>query len=102
MKQLQLLCAEWIIDLGPEEGEKGGEIVVAGTPEEVAKHPTSHPGRYLSRCWRRIRPRQGQIESGSKGVGKGLGVAWVETCHWMLGFLLGFNGSDDSLCGAYC
>ena len=40
-------CADWIIDLGPDGGDKGGEIVVTGTPEEVAEHPTSHTGRYL-------------------------------------------------------
>ena len=40
-------CADWIIDLGPEGGNKGGEIVAVGTPETVAEHPTSHTGRYL-------------------------------------------------------
>lgn len=40
-------CADWIIDLGPEGGDRGGEIVVAGTPETVAAHPTSYTGRYL-------------------------------------------------------
>ena len=40
-------CADWIVDLGPEGGDKGGEIVVTGTPEEVAEHSTSHTGRYL-------------------------------------------------------
>jgi excinuclease ABC subunit A len=40
-------CADWIIDLGPDGGDKGGEIVVVGTPETVAEHPTSHTGRYL-------------------------------------------------------
>ena len=40
-------CADWLIDLGPEGGNKGGEIVVAGTPEQVAEHSTSHTGRYL-------------------------------------------------------
>ncbi len=40
-------CSDWLIDLGPEGGDKGGEIVVTGTPEEVAQHPTSHTGRYL-------------------------------------------------------
>jgi excinuclease ABC subunit A len=40
-------CSDWIIDLGPEGGDKGGHIVVSGTPEEVADHPTSHTGRYL-------------------------------------------------------
>ncbi|NDD68885.1 MAG: excinuclease ABC subunit UvrA [Synechococcaceae bacterium WB9_4xC_028] len=40
-------CSDWIIDLGPEGGDKGGQIVVTGTPETVAAHPTSHTGRYL-------------------------------------------------------
>ena len=40
-------CSDWIIDLGPDGGDKGGKIVVTGTPEEVAEHPTSHTGRYL-------------------------------------------------------
>jgi ABC-type glutathione transport system ATPase component len=35
-------CADHIIDLGPEAGVDGGEVVVCGTPEEVAKHPSSH------------------------------------------------------------
>jgi excinuclease ABC subunit A len=39
--------ADWIIDLGPEGGEEGGRVVVAGTPEQVAQHPASHTGRYL-------------------------------------------------------
>ncbi len=38
---------DWIIDLGPEGGHKGGEIVTQGTPEAVAEHPASHTGRYL-------------------------------------------------------
>ncbi len=41
-------CADWIIDLGPEGGEQGGEIVGAGTPEEIARLPLSHTGRYLA------------------------------------------------------
>ncbi len=40
-------CADWILDLGPEGGAAGGEIVVAGTPEQVAACPQSHTGRYL-------------------------------------------------------
>ncbi len=40
-------CADWIIDLGPEGGERGGTLVAEGTPEEIAAHPTSHTGRYL-------------------------------------------------------
>ncbi len=40
-------CADWIIDLGPEGGDKGGTIVATGTPEQIAKHAASHTGRYL-------------------------------------------------------
>jgi excinuclease ABC subunit A len=40
--------ADWVIDLGPEGGEKGGRIVVEGTPEEVARNPESHTGRALA------------------------------------------------------
>ena len=39
--------ADWIIDLGPEGGEAGGEVVVAGPPEQVAARAGSHTGRYL-------------------------------------------------------
>ncbi|MBN1222334.1 MAG: excinuclease ABC subunit UvrA [Candidatus Aminicenantes bacterium] len=40
-------CADYIIDLGPEGGDKGGEIIVHGPPEEVIKSKTSHTARYL-------------------------------------------------------
>jgi excinuclease ABC subunit A len=40
-------CADWVIDLGPEGGEGGGQIVAAGTPEDVARAEGSHTGRYL-------------------------------------------------------
>ena len=39
--------ADYIIDLGPEGGEKGGEVVGVGTPEQIAKIPTSYTGKYL-------------------------------------------------------
>ena len=39
--------ADWIIDIGPEGGEAGGEIVAAGTPEEIVKVKNSYTGRYL-------------------------------------------------------
>lgn len=39
--------AEWVIDLGPEGGERGGRIVAEGTPEEVAQNPRSHTGEFL-------------------------------------------------------
>jgi excinuclease ABC subunit A len=39
-------CADWVIDLGPGGGESGGHIVVHGTPEEIAKNPSSITGKY--------------------------------------------------------
>ncbi len=39
--------ADWIIDLGPEGGEDGGEVLFEGTPEDLGKHPTSYTGKYL-------------------------------------------------------
>ena len=40
-------CADWIIDIGPEGGENGGNIIATGTPEDVAKTPESYTGQYL-------------------------------------------------------
>jgi len=40
-------CSDWIIDLGPDGGDKGGVIIAQGTPEEVSKHPTSYTAKYL-------------------------------------------------------
>jgi excinuclease ABC subunit A len=52
--------ADWIIDLGPEGGDGGGEIVAAGTPEDVVRVK----GSSSRRCWRAIRARNGR--SGSR------------------------------------
>ncbi len=41
--------ADWIIDLGPEGGDKGGQLVAVGTPEDVAKVKTSYTGQYLKK-----------------------------------------------------
>jgi excinuclease ABC subunit A len=40
-------CADWIIDMGPEGGERGGEIVAAGAPEQIGETPGSYTGEYL-------------------------------------------------------
>ena len=45
--------ADWIIDLGPEGGDKGGEIVAVGTPEDIARNARSHTGAYLKRTLKR-------------------------------------------------
>ncbi len=47
-------CADWIIDLGPEGGDKGGEIMAVGTPEEIANHSNSYTGKYLKKALKEI------------------------------------------------
>ena len=40
-------AADWVVDLGPDGGDRGGEVVCAGTPRQLREHPTSHTGRAL-------------------------------------------------------
>jgi ABC-type glutathione transport system ATPase component len=40
-------CADWIVDLGPEAGDAGGDVVAVGTPEQIAKIENSHTGKFL-------------------------------------------------------
>ena len=42
-----LKSVDWIIDMGPEGGEKGGRVIAQGTPEDIARDPASVTGRYL-------------------------------------------------------
>ena len=49
--------ADWVIDLGPEGGERGGEVVATGTPEEIAAHQGSYTGQWL----RKVLPRQAVV-----------------------------------------
>jgi excinuclease ABC subunit A len=42
-------CADWIIDLGPEGGDRGGQVIAEGTPETVAQIPHSYTGQYLKK-----------------------------------------------------
>jgi excinuclease ABC subunit A len=42
-------CADFVIDLGPEAGERGGEIIATGTPEEIARNPRSYTGAFLKK-----------------------------------------------------
>ncbi|MBC8002314.1 MAG: hypothetical protein H7X97_06970, partial [Opitutaceae bacterium] len=44
--------ADWVIDLGPEGGAGGGNVVAEGTPETVAKNKRSHTGRFLKQVLR--------------------------------------------------
>jgi excinuclease ABC subunit A len=45
--------SDWVVDLGPEGGEAGGELIAAGTPEEIALVPESYTGRFLAPLLRR-------------------------------------------------
>lgn len=50
-------CSDWIIDLGPEGGDRGGEIIAVGTPEEVAANPQSYTGIYLKQVLQQHPPK---------------------------------------------
>ena len=50
--------ADWVIDLGPEGGDAGGEIVGVGTPEDIAANPRSHTGHFLKEIMKRRPQRQ--------------------------------------------
>jgi len=52
--------ADWIVDLGPEGGELGGEVIAEGTPEEVAAVPHSYTGQFLQRVLGTALPALGQ------------------------------------------
>jgi excinuclease ABC subunit A len=51
--------ADWVIDLGPEGGERGGRIIATGTPEDIAKAKQSHTGQFLARALGTPRARGG-------------------------------------------
>ena len=61
--------ADWVIDLGPEGGDGGGEIVAQGTPEDVAKAKASHTGRFLREVLGRRRAWREGCDAGGGGVG---------------------------------
>lgn len=50
--------ADWVIDLGPEAGDRGGQVVCRGTPEQVARHRSSHTGRFLREVLPGASPRR--------------------------------------------
>ncbi len=51
-------CSDWIIDMGPEGGNKGGEIIAEGTPEEIASNPKSYTGNYLKKVLKLHPPKE--------------------------------------------
>ena len=74
--------ADWIIDLGPEGGAGGGQIVVTGTPEEVAACPSSHTGQALARVLNGRRLRRSH-EHGPVGPTRRMpGDDWPRTSNF--------------------
>ena len=61
--------ADWVIDMGPEGGSGGGTVVTAGTPEQVAGHPTSYTGRFLARMVTPVPAPAGRHRRASVAVG---------------------------------
>ena len=61
--------ADWLLDLGPEGGDLGGKVVATGTPEQVARNPQSHTGRYLAR----LLQANGQAKRSPNGASKSSG-----------------------------
>jgi len=47
--------ADWVIDLGPEGGDRGGEVIATGTPEQLASIPGSHTGHFLAKLFERYK-----------------------------------------------
>jgi excinuclease ABC subunit A len=61
--------ADWVIDMGPEGGDGGGEVVAAGTPEDIVANPRSHTGRFLKEVLAR---RPAKVSSAKVSSSKGL------------------------------
>ena len=57
-------AADWVIDLGPEGGARGGEVVTVGTPEAVARNKKSHTGQWLAR----VLSKNGNSQSNGSGT----------------------------------
>jgi excinuclease ABC subunit A len=62
-------CADWIVDLGPEAGDSGGDVVAVGTPEQIAKIENSHTGRFLRQVLSKSRKALHVIPSREDGEG---------------------------------
>jgi excinuclease ABC subunit A len=62
-------CADWIVDLGPEAGDAGGDVVAVGTPEQIAKASASHTGHFLQKVFTQSRKKLRVIPSREDGEG---------------------------------
>jgi excinuclease ABC subunit A len=65
--------ADWIIDLGPDGGDGGGEVIAVGTPEDVAKNKRSYTGKFLVQTFQRQEVRSVKRKKPAKAVTKGNG-----------------------------
>jgi excinuclease ABC subunit A len=50
--------ADWVVDLGPEGGDRGGEIIATGTPEQLSGVSNSHTGHFLAKLFERHKPER--------------------------------------------
>ena len=66
-------ASDWLIDLGPEGGDAGGEVVAVGTPEDVRQHPSSHTGRSL----REYALAMGEVHEAQEGAARFLPQAFT-------------------------
>src|SRR5436309_3498925 len=62
-------CADWVVDLGPEAGDEGGDVVAVGTPEQIAKVENSHTGKFLRSVLSRSTKETRVIPSRETGEG---------------------------------
>ena len=61
--------ADWVVDLGPEGGHRGGQIIATGTPEDVAANPASHTGRFLAPLLEKDRAHSAPVKKSRKKAG---------------------------------
>ena len=86
--------ADWVIDLGPEGGDGGGEIVAWGPPEDIAKAPRSYTGKFLKPVLKKAASRE------DGGAERGGGIAIGEVAYWTVVLVSAESPdrSDDTLC----
>jgi excinuclease ABC subunit A len=63
--------ADWIIDLGPVGGSRGGRVVATGTPEQVAKLPESYTGEFLRKVLGDVRGQKSEVRGGQRAEERG-------------------------------
>jgi excinuclease ABC subunit A len=87
--------ADWVIDLGPEGGERGGEILATGTPEEVASSPASYTGQYLQRVLGRRAISNGNAAWATNSSPTAVGEGRVRPAHNPGGIDSGSGGAPQ-------